>query len=112
MEYAFHLQDPRSPSTLYLGEAIIDALRAANRCEAVFAFASRDGADMLFGDPLVARFLKAHKFSLIVGIDAVTNRRTLERLQELDSIKDFSWGKEDDKSQPSVTQRRFLNGDS
>lgn len=51
----------------------------------MYAFASRGGVDQLIEDPVVQAFLKrGGEIDLIVGIDAVTNRTTLERLQELE----------------------------
>lgn len=85
MECEFHLQDPTSPDTVYLFEAIIAASRDAATCTGMFAFASRAGVDSLIGDPETQRFLGESTMSLLVGIDAVTNRHTLGRLQELEA---------------------------
>lgn len=84
MDCEFHLQDPTSPNTIYLFEAIIEAARDAESCMGVFAFASRAGVDSLVGDPEIERFLEQSTMALLVGIDAVTNRHALERLQELE----------------------------
>ena len=85
MQYNFQLQDPTSGGMLYLGEVLLDALRDAQRCRAVFAFASLEGTRMLFSDPVVEAFLRRGRFDLVVGIDAVTNRAALEHLQELEA---------------------------
>ena len=84
MDCAFHLQDPTSPNTVYLFEAIIEAARDAESCMGPFAFASRAGVDSLLEDPEIQRFLEHSTMELLVGIDAVTNRHALERLQELE----------------------------
>ena len=84
MDCEFHLQDPTSPNTVYLFEAIIEAARDAESCMGLFAFASRAGVDSLIGDPEIQRFLEQSTMALLVGIDAVTNRHALERLQELE----------------------------
>lgn len=84
MNVAFHIQDPTSPDTVYLFEAIIGALRGASLCTGIFAFASRAGVDSLIGDPETRRFLRQSPMSLLVGIDAVTTRATLERIRELE----------------------------
>jgi hypothetical protein len=84
MECEFHLQDPTSPQTVYLFEAIIGAARGATSCTGMFAFASRGGVDSLIGDPEMQQLLSGSTMSLLVGIDAITNRSTLLRLQELE----------------------------
>lgn len=97
MEYEFTIQDPSQPKTLYLAEAIIAALPDATASRGVFAFASRDGIDALVYDPEVLRFLGKGKLELILGIDAITNRGTLERFQELE------------KQFPTLSVRVFWN---
>ena len=84
MNCEFHFQDPASANTTYLLEAIIDASRGATFCSGMFAFASRAGVDSLIGDREIQDFLQASPMSLLVGIDAVTSRDTLVRLQELE----------------------------
>ena len=84
MDCEFHFQDPASPDTVYLLEAIIDASRGAASCSGIFAFASRGGVDSLLGDPEIQDFLRESPMSLLVGIDAVTTRNTLVRLRELE----------------------------
>jgi hypothetical protein len=83
MNYEFRLQDPTDPATVYLFEAVIEAMDGANEGKGIFAFASRDGVNSLLLDDAVTTFLSRASFDLIVGIDSVTNRPTLERLQEL-----------------------------
>ena len=97
MNVAFHIQDPTSPDTVYLFEAIIGALRGASLCMGMFAFASRAGVDSLIGDPEFQRFLRRSSMSLLVGIDAVTTRATLERIRELE------------QEHPRLTVRVFRN---
>ena len=84
MDCEFHFQDPVSPDTVYLLEAIIEASRGAESCSGIFAFASRGGVDSLVCDPEIKDFLHESPMSLLVGIDAVTTRNTLVRLQELE----------------------------
>jgi len=83
MNYDLRLQDPTDPATIYLFEAVIEAMAGASNGKGIFAFASRDGVNSLLLDDAVTTFLGHASFDLIVGIDAVTNRPTLERLQEL-----------------------------
>lgn len=84
MEYEFHVQDPTTPDTVYLFEAIIGAVRGATSFDGIFAFASRAGVDSLFGDPEIRSFLDGSTMSLLIGLDAITNRETLHRLKELE----------------------------
>ena len=57
MEYEFHVQDPTTPDTVYLFEAIVRAFHGATSCAGIFAFASRAGVDLLLGDPEIRSFL-------------------------------------------------------
>jgi HKD family nuclease len=83
MKYEFRLQDPTNPQTIYLFEALVEGFSEACAARGIFAFASRDGVDALLTDEAVTDFLGRGALDLIVGLDAVTNRPTLERLQEL-----------------------------
>jgi HKD family nuclease len=80
MDYEFQFQDPTSRATVYLQEAIIDAVQGATHWRSVFAFVTRNGVQTLLTDPMVEAFLERGRLELIVGIDAVTNRDTLEYL--------------------------------
>ena len=102
MEIEFCIQDPSHPGTTYLFEAIIRAAVGATTWRGIYAFASRDGVDWLFEDPVINQLVNGGiEVDLLVGLDAVTNRRTLERLQELEQLNehfrpqvlwnDFSW---------------------
>jgi HKD family nuclease len=82
MEIKFHIQDPTADVAVYLIEAFLDSVAKSTQATGVFAFASKNGVDSLLLDPVVKSFLVRHRFLLVVGIDAVTNRSTLERLLE------------------------------
>jgi|GEM_PF-1510410 len=115
MDCEFHLQDPTSADTVYLFEAIIGAYRGAASCTGMFAFASRAGVDSLIGDPETQQFLGESTMSLLVGIDAVTNRRTLSRLQELEleherlSVQVF-WNPTNALFHPKVARFEYPDG--
>ena len=86
MDFEFRIQDPADPETRYLYEAIIGAATQATTWRGMYAFATRGGVDQLIEDPVVHDFMKrGGTIDLIVGIDAVTNRQTLERMQELET---------------------------
>ena len=89
MEIEFCIQDPSHPETTYLYEAIIGAANGAATWRSVFAFASQDGLNWLFEDPIIDQFVvNGGEVDLVVGLDAITNRRALERLQELENLHD------------------------
>lgn len=86
MDFEFCIQDPADPETHYLYEAIIGAATEATTWRGMYAFATRGGVDQLIEDPVVHDFMnRGGAIDLIVGIDAVTNRQTLERMQELEA---------------------------
>ena len=62
----------------------MEATRGAESCSGLFAFASSAGVDCLIGDWAIQRFLRRSRMSLLVGIDAITNRHTLEHLRDLE----------------------------
>ena len=87
MDVQLALQDPTDPTTTYLHEAIVAAAEGAESWRGLFAFASRNGVENLLTDPLVHGFFKAKgKADFVVGIDAVTNRQALERLQHFSVV--------------------------
>lgn len=114
MNYDLRLQDPTDPATIYLFEAVIEAMDGASEGKGIFAFASRDGVDSLLLDDAVTAFLGHGSFDIMVGIDAVTNRPTLERLQELEAdypslqVRVF-WNRTKGLFHPKIA--RFVKGD-
>jgi len=79
------IQDPTYIGTTYLYEAILAAAERASDWRGLYAFATRDGVDHLIEDKIVHNLMEAGgAIDLIVGVDAVTNRATLERMQELE----------------------------
>jgi len=85
MAYELRFQDPAATGTRYLYEAIIELFldRQVTVVEAVFAFASYHGAISLAEDPAFEAFLRrGGTFRLLVGLDAVTDRRALEVLRD------------------------------
>ncbi len=86
MDFEFCIQDQADPETHYLYEAIIGAATEATTWHGMYAFATRGGVDQLIEDPVIHDFMsRGGSIDLIVGIDAVTNRQTLERMQELEA---------------------------
>ena len=82
MTYELRIQDASSPYTKYLDEEILALLLDPDvtEIEAIFAFASVAGVVGVVGDPAFADYIQRGAFSLLVGLDAVTDRRALEFL--------------------------------
>lgn len=79
------MQDPTHTETTYLYEAILAAAQKATEWRGLYAFATLDGVDHLIEDQIVHNLMEnGGKVDLVVGIDAVTNRATLGRMQELE----------------------------
>ena len=86
MEIQFCIQDPSHSETAHLHGAIRRAAVQASAWRGVYAFASPDGVDWLFDDPIIDQLLTdGCQVDLVVGLDAITNRRTLEHLQKLET---------------------------
>ena len=85
MHLSVCIQDPTHTGTTYLYEAILAAATRASNWRGLYAFATRDGVDHLIEDRVVHDLMdRGGAIDLIVGIDAVTNRATLERMLELE----------------------------
>ncbi len=82
MTYELRFQDASSPYTKYLDEEIMALLLDPDVAEidAIFAFASVAGVVGVVGDPAFGDYIRRGVFRLLVGLDAVTDRRTLEFL--------------------------------
>ena len=85
MHLSVCIQDPTHTGTTYLYEAILAAAGEATEWRGLYAFATRDGFDHLIEDKIVHDLMiGGGEVDLVVGVDAVTNRATLERMQELE----------------------------
>jgi hypothetical protein len=111
------MQDPTDPDTEYLYEAIISEAITATAWQGMYAFATRGGVDQLVEDPVVQEFLgRGGEIDLIVGIDAITNRATLERLLDLAKkhAKLFRprvfWNDSSGLFHPKISHFRFKDG--
>jgi len=86
MDVRFDIQDPFYPDTAYHYEAILEAAGGAKLWKGIYAFASKAGVNQLIEDTIFKDFIKeGGEIELLVGLDAVTNKPTLERLQELEA---------------------------
>ena len=84
MRLEVKMQDPTHADTTYLYEAILSTAQTASSWRGFYAFATRDGVDQLIDDNVVHDLMtRGGRVDLVVGLDAITNRPTLERMQEL-----------------------------
>lgn len=83
----FYIQDGRFSRSLTTHEAILTAATSTrNNIDygaGVFAFATSGGASLVFEDQVLSNFLINSRFTLIVGIDDITNTIALNKLIEL-----------------------------
>ena len=80
----FCLQDPSYKDSLFLNESIMMASKNASIGGGAYAFASRSGIELLFGDDAIKFFLEKGHFFLIVGMDDITNIKALQTLKALE----------------------------
>jgi HKD family nuclease len=92
-----NLQDPTAGGGTLL-HALSQAAKDAESGGGLFAFASKNGLEMLFDDKYFRRLAKSRGFELVVGIDAITNERACKAMGALD------------KSLAKLTTRVLLHG--
>ena len=83
MNVELRIQDPSRPRPVYGVDAIVSAAEGATRGLGVFAFATVTGVDLLLEHESIRALTTLGTFELVVGIDAITNRQTLERLSDI-----------------------------
>lgn len=77
------IQDPKYPDSYLLHEALLAACKGAINGGAVYAFVSSGGVKLLLENEIFKNLLRNGSFELIVGIDEITNTKTLEKLGEI-----------------------------
>ncbi len=92
----WHLQTPDSGSPKLLANILAEC-GAAQKGGAAFAFASAQGVKLLAAEPVFSKFLKASEFTIIVGLDAITDTRAVDELRKLS------------KSHPNFKPKLFLH---
>ena len=75
------IQDPSYSKSMYLHESILMACKDGVLGGGAYAFASQGGVELLFADEAFNKFMNAGSFYLIVGMDDITNIKTLKALQ-------------------------------
>jgi hypothetical protein len=68
----WHLQTPGGASPKLLAKILAECGRA-QKGGAAFAFASAQGVKLLAAEPVFSKFLKAAEFTIVVGLDAITD---------------------------------------
>lgn len=79
----FCIQDPSYGKSKYLHEALISACVGNTAGGGAYAFASKDGIELLIEDENFKKFLKEGTFLLVVGMDDITNLHSVETLRIL-----------------------------
>jgi len=82
-----YIQDPSFINTLSTHEAIISSCQSSVKGYGAYAFASPDGVKILFQDKEFDDLLDRGTYSLIVGIDEITNLKCLDALSQLTDSK-------------------------
>lgn len=77
------IQDPSYKESAYLHEALISACVNGVSGGGAYAFASKDGIELLIEDDNFKQFLKNGVFTLVVGMDDITNIYSIETLKKL-----------------------------
>ena len=93
---AWFLQTPDGASPKLL-KHILAEVGPAKKAGAAFAFASAQGVKLLAAEPAFGKFLKASEFSVIIGLDAITDTRAIEEMKKLN------------KSHPNFKPKLFLH---
>lgn len=75
-----YIQDPSFADSKQLLDVILECCTAAHIGAGAYAFVSADGINLLVGDPVFTAFLEHGQFLLIVGMDEITNPRSLAAL--------------------------------
>ncbi|MGG0175795.1 phospholipase D family protein [Gottfriedia acidiceleris] len=101
----FYIQDGRFSQSLTTHEAILTAATSTQNIiqygAGVFAFVTSGGASLVFEDQVLTNFLRNNRFTLIVGIDDITNTNALNKLRELR-----------DQYEPNLEIKVFCHNDS
>jgi HKD family nuclease len=82
MTWILQTPDAESPT---LFATILAECKSAVRGGAAFAFASERGVKLLASEPAFNKFLKTSEFSVVVGLDAITDTRAVDELRKLRS---------------------------
>lgn len=82
-----YIQDFSFSQSYSIHEALIDTFSSSISGYGAYAFASASGVNILFNDKEFEALLERGKYSLIVGIDAITDVRCLDSLSQINYSK-------------------------
>ena len=82
-----HFQDPYFSDSYTLHEALIQSCATSIQGKGAYAFASKSGIEILLKDSVFDSLLDRGEYSLIVGIDEITNLASLEALSVIKAAK-------------------------
>jgi len=82
-----HFQDPYFSDSYTLHEALIQSCSTSIQGKGAYAFATKSGIEILLKDSVFESLLDRGQYSLIVGIDEITNLASLESLGEIKAAK-------------------------
>lgn len=82
-----HFQDPYFSDSYTLHEALIQSCSTSIQGKGAYAFATKSGIEILLKDSVFESLLDRGEYSLIVGIDEITNLASLETLSVIKSAK-------------------------
>lgn len=80
----FCIQDPSYKESMYLHESLLTACKDGVVGGGAYAFASQGGVELLFADEAFGRFMDTGYFYLVVGMDDITNIKTLSALRDFE----------------------------
>lgn len=75
-------QDPDDNSSTYLLESLLTACAISDCGGGAFAFASASGLSLLLDDDEFIKFVNRGSFELIIGVDAITDVRAIDKVKE------------------------------
>lgn len=74
------IQDPSYENSIYLHETLLTECLDSLNGAGAYAFATKDGIDLIFGDNNFKDFLKNGIYTLVVGTDDITNEHAINTL--------------------------------
>lgn len=82
-----YFQDPYFSDSYTLHEALIQSCSTSIQGKGAYAFASKGGIEILLKDSVFESLLERGEYSLIVGIDEITNLASLEALNSIKAAR-------------------------
>lgn len=76
----FCIQDPSYENSMYLHETLLTECLGALKGAGAYAFATKDGVNLLFDDDNFRKFMENGTYTLVVGTDDITNEYSVNAL--------------------------------